>query len=343
MTERAYLAYTPFHLLVSLALQHRDGRPRSTLLFGDEACILREAPALGQLLCEEFDLVLLPRVTGPLRVLGPVRSRRATRETLVAVGSLPDLRSLYIFNGQNRPALSVGKHYDGSVRFSYVEDGLDAYLPVNLRAVGPIHRRLHVLAFGWSHPHLIDMTEALPFSHWNVLFPEATRVRVRPEEITPIPAECLRWAVERMQAGLPDLDVGRPVTHLYLLGVHPSGRSPDASMFALRTWVNSVRHEQPSASLAVKPHPRETNRRLLDALHRIDGLEVLPSWMPAEMLAPSLAEGVTIRCDLTTFVMTSRVLLPGRVVELEPGVAIDAAAMLHRWDPTITRLVPGAS
>ena len=65
--------------------------------------------------------------------------------------------------------------------------------------------------------------------------------------------------------------------------------------------------------------------------------------MPAEMLAPWLAQGVTIRCDLTTFVMTSRVLLPDRVVELEPGVAIDAATMLHRWDPAITRLVPEPS
>ena len=342
MSERAYLAYTPFHLLVSLALQFRDGRPDSTLLFGDEACILREAPSLGQHLSQEFDLVHLPRVTGPLRAL--VRcAQRASRETLVAVGSLPDLRTLYIFNGQNRPALSVGKRFDGSVRFSYVEDGLDAYLPVNLRTVGPIHRRLHVLAFGWSHPHLIDMTEALPFSDWNVLFPEVTRVKVRTEEITPIPAECLRQAVEWMHTGLPDVSVDRPVTHLYLLGVHPSGRSPDGSMFALRTWVDSVRHDQPSAILAVKPHPRETNRRLLDALYRIDGLEVLPSWMPAEMLAPWLAQGVTIRCDLTTFVMTSRVLLPDRVVELEPGVAIDAATMLHRWDPAITRLVPEPS
>jgi len=335
---RAYLAYTPFHLLLSLALQHRDGSPEAVLLFADEAKILPQLPPLGDVLRREFELTTLPRVTGRLRALGPIRSRKATRSTLAAVKGIPDLDVLFVLNGQNRPALSIGTHFQDAFEFSYVEDGLDAYLPVNFRTVGPFHRRAHVLAFGWNHPHLIDMTEALPFSSWNVLFPEVTRLRVDTALIDAIPADCLRWATTRLETALAPLSINHPVTHLYLLGIQEDRRGSDSALFALRTWIDTVMHDEPKATLAVKPHPRETNRRLLDAVGSIGGVQVLPPWLPAEMLTSYLAADVTIRCDLTTFAMTSRILLPGRSVELEPTVAVDASAMLHRWDPTITQI-----
>jgi len=337
---RTYLASTPYHLLLSLALQERDGRPDAALIFSDEARILQRAPELGVLLGETFDVRSVPPLSGSSRILDPARARRSSVATLDALRSLGGTESLWVFNGQTPPALAAGRHYGDSLRFEYVEDGLDAYLPVNLHQVKPLRRRLHAISFGSSHPHLIDMTAALPFSGWHVLFPDFCRLDVGLDRITPIPADALVNAIGRAATAVPQSGVPESITDLHLLGRTTPTHGAHSGIEAMRAWADSVRDRYPGASLAVKAHPLESDRATLKALEDVDDLQVLPSWVPSELLTSLLAPEVRIRCDLTTFIVTSRVLLPGRTVELESTVAAESARALLEWDPQIYEAEP---
>ncbi len=339
---RTYLVSTPYHLLLSLALQERDGHPDAALVFSDEARILRRAPDLERLLATTFALRSVPPLSGTNRLLDPARARRSSLATLAAVRALDSTESIWVFNGQTPPALAVGRRFGDVVRLEYVEDGLDAYLPVNLHVVPPLRKRLHAISFGSSHPHLIDMTEALPFSGWHVLYPSFCRLDVESERISPIPGDALVTAVGRAAAVVPRPALPGPITHLHLLSRTTPTYGAGASLAAVRRWADAVREHRPEASLAVKAHPLESDTAMLGALEKVDDLVVLPSWLPSELLSSLLAPDVCIRCDLTTYIVTSRVLLPGRTVELEATVAPDSARALLQWDPRIREAEPAA-
>lgn len=61
MTDtRAYVAFTPYHLVLALALQVRDGHPPATLLFADEAGFLAQAPEVAMAVNDHLDLHVAP-------------------------------------------------------------------------------------------------------------------------------------------------------------------------------------------------------------------------------------------------------------------------------------------
>ena len=103
-------------------------------------------------------------------------------------------------------------------------------------------------------------------------------------------------------------------------------------------WATEVTSNDSHAVPGVKPHPRERNESFLASIASIDFRAVaLPHQMPAELMASRLSKDCVIRSSLSTFVVTSRFLIPGRKIELESVPAKGAFEKLTAWDSGISK------
>ena len=115
-----------------------------------------------------------------------------------------------------------------------------------------------------------------------------------------------------------------------------SDRMPDVRrcLDDVLTWIQTVRDRHPTGTPRVKAHPRETDQALLQAVRELDDV-ALPHWLPVEIYANCFQPNATIHCGLTTFIVSSRILIPGRLVLLNGEVLPEHAEILTNWDPRV--------
>lgn len=338
LMARAYLASTPYHLVLSVAIQLRDGVPPGVMILADEANLLQRAPTVRTVLDGILDVRSIPTLDQlPLWRI-PLDARSSGWRALAILRSFDEEAPVYVFNGLTPQAQYLRRALNGRGRFECVEDGLDAYIPYNFAAIPWWHRTLHRWAFGNDHPFAHDTTSSLPFSRYHMLIPELARVPPG-SEVLGIPGTCVVEAVKMLEEAFPIDDDHQPVTDLFLLD--HSDRIDDVIRCVddIACRANGVRGRSGGVP-AVKAHPRETDRRLLELLGQLDEL-VFPHWVPAEMFAPHLRPDATVYCGLTTFVVSSRFLIPDRQILLNRAVRPDHGQVLVRWDSSIEVEQPG--
>lgn len=334
---RAYVAFTPYHLLLTLAIQYRDASPPATMLLSDDAGLLDRAPGLLAALPPELSVSLLDSLDGISPWMMPSRRFASSRQVRDALrGREP--AELFVFNGLTAQAFAAVRASRGAM-LNGVEDGLDSYLRARSFTVPRWRSATFRLLFRQRHPHAQDITTALPYHTYHLLLPSIARVPAG-SRLREIPAPCLRRAADRLGAALPSLSLGAPITHLRLLNHSDVYRDLDQVRCELVAWVDRVSRSRGSRP-AVKAHPRERDGSVHTMLEGL-GVPVVPHWYPAEVMGGSLVPDVRVWCGLTTFAMTSRMLIPERSVILDDTVAREQAAILRKWDPTIQRDAPVA-
>jgi hypothetical protein len=331
--ERIYLAFTPYHVLLALALQHRDDNPDACVLFADEAAFLSHAPGIAAALRKHVELRTAPTLEAYPPREYPVRSRLAARWARRFVEAAGPPREIFVSNGLRPESQRLFRSLKGRTSFKFVEDGFDSYIAVNRDDVARWHRAAHRMLCGSIRARSHDMVSAFPYESYNVIAPEFCRAPAT--LIDPIPVESLRRATEIMQAALPLPAPARPITDLYLLA--NSERMPDPVGYVgeMRAWVAQRVADDPTTYIAVKAHPREKDRRLMAAVHDL-GDYTIPHWVPAELLTGHLNPSGSVHCGLTTFIVSSRQLLPQRRLYLDQTVRPEHVEIVQRWDPTIT-------
>jgi hypothetical protein len=330
--SRLYLACTPYHLLMCLAIQVRDGCPPATLLYADEAGLLEEYPKVLGALEEWFSVQVIQRL-GPVPVWRqPIAYRLAGRAARRALRAAREPERVFVCNGQRPEVYGIRRALRGRLPVDHVEDGLDAYIPCNTRPFPVWRARLHRWVFAEFWP--TEMTAVLPFARQHVLSPEFAR-HGSETVATAIPGQCLSVAVRILSAPVGSGAGEEPerVTHLRLL--HLSNRISDVPEYfqELRAWAKFVRSTE-NAVPAIKAHPREINAEVLDLLKTVDAF-VFPNRVPIELVGLRLAPDVVVTCGLTTFIVSSRFLLPRRRIILDKSVNPLFVSSLRDWDASI--------
>jgi hypothetical protein len=242
-------------------------------------------------------------------------------------------REVFITNGLRPEAQRLFRKFAGSTSFKFVEDGFDSYVGVNRADIAPWHKIAHRVLCGSPHPLSADMIDAFPYDSFHVIAPEICRA---PQALVEaIPEASLRRATARMEGCLALPSPERAITDLYLLGNSERMVDPSAYLGTMREQVVRCTAEDASTYVAVKAHPREKN---LQFLANVDALGdyLIPHWVPSELLAEFVSARVRVHSGLTTFIVSSRKLLPERRLLLDPTVKPEPAGMLMQWDPTMT-------
>ena len=326
--ERVYMAFTPYHLLLCLAIQDRDGYPNAKILFADEAGVLEHAAELGNVVRGLVDVQRAPTLERHPAWQYPIRCRilaRSARQFLHATGA----GEVYIANGVRPESQMLFRAHRSGLRFRFVEDGLDTYIGSNRSNVAPSRRLLHRTLCGSAHPSTGDMVEACSYASYDVIAPDLSRT---PHELSRrIPTESIRRIADTLWPGLALAPPSNPITDIYLLANSERMPSVGRYMESIRARLKIANEDHSHTCVAVKAHPRERNRQLLTELEDL-GAYVVPHWVPAELLVGILDPRVSVHCGLTTFVLSSRLLLPGRQLRLDESVSLAHTRILEQWE-----------
>jgi hypothetical protein len=334
IAERVYLAFTPYHLLLCLAIQERDGHPTAALMYADEAGLFEEHAAARKMLESVFNLRLMPRMGSVPHWKRPLSWRLGGPKARRIYDDLGWPATAFICNGL-RPESRAVQRRNPQIILDYVEDGMDAYSTSNSIHLSPWRRLLHLLVLGIPHPLAADLMTALPFRQGHVLIPALARKDLS-GATNSIPAECLSWAVNALAVSIREPKGSERITDLYLM--RHTERVGDIANYLedVRKWTESIADSTRRRVAAVKAHPRESSERAVQVLSRL-GVTVIPQNLPVELLVPTLSDSVAITCGLTTFVISSRLLLPGRRILLDDSVNELDVTLLRSWDPSISR------
>ena len=302
------------------------------VFYADDADILRHEPHFLDPL-KSTTIHRLQAVTSYTSLSGCLRSRRnqwVMRTTLNE--ELKGGGDVYLFNALKPETWPIRKWLPQSSRLHFVEDGLDAYMPYNVRNISWVRRSLFRSAFGCPHPNALDKTIARSYDTFHLVAPELSRT---PEPMIAIRDIWLQKAMSDFSSIVP-VDSDQPiVTDLILLPHTESISDVDGFVSNLRRALARIRTDNSEAVLAIKAHPRERDDLLL-SLGASMGDVCFPNWMPGELLAPSLHSECRIVTGLSTFIVTSRTLLPARKISLYGPVDPQSLDRLQSWDPSIT-------
>jgi hypothetical protein len=329
---RVYVAFTPYHILLLRALQIGAGDQDAALIFADEADILRHEPGFLEPLGALTTHHLLPFGRGSdIGACARARLNRVRMRKLLPQ-ILPEPGEVFLFNSLRPETWLIDKWAPERTRIHYVEDGLDAYFPCNVWEIPALRRILHRWAFGGPHPNSLDMTRAFPYAAYHVIAPDLART---PEPRVVIEDEWLVRALSEFQP-MVRISPDAPLVSDLLVLAHTERLSgPSAYLAQLEHSITAIRNRFPASVVAVKAHPRERNKAFLEYATKLSDV-VFPSWLPAELIAPALRPDCRIFCGLSTFVVTSRSLLPNRTILLD-HTSIDSEWLrrLQDWDPAI--------
>jgi hypothetical protein len=335
---RVYVAFTPYHLILTRAMQlGYDGAP-ALLIIADEAGISGIIPEMLDI-PGVFRIVRLRPIERHSQWLSASISRLNARIVVKEVrrhSTASD--AIYIFNGARPEALALHRRFRLTRKFHYVEDGLNAYLRQDQPHVGVLKRVAYYCAYGAPHPHTTDLISMFPFAKYHYLVPELARPEAPPSKIEPIREQMFIDAVESLSKLTPDDELTSRISHLWFLAHSDGIADVPEYLQAIRRWVADIRMKDANATPGVKPHPRERNAAFLTGIKSSEwGVAALPHQMPAELMTSDLDRDCIIRSSLSTFVVTSRLLLPGRTIELESSPAQGVLEKLTAWDSGISR------
>ena len=331
---RVYLAYTPYHLLLSLALQDRDGDPNAVLLFSDEAGIIDHAPDILSVTGPSCELRAAPTLEGRPLWKYPFLNRATARFVQRFIEERDTEVEIFTFNGLRPESHRLFNKLPSGTRFEYVEDGLDAYVACNHIDVARWYRVLYRALFGNPYPFAKSMADRFSYRRYNVVAPELFGSTAGP--VAAIPNESVLRATVLLRRAIQIPTPERKISHLYVLS--NTERVPDRDLYlrSLRSWIDDVATEDPSNVVAVKAHPRERNVAFRSAIGEL-GVYVVPHWVPLEVITPSLSPSASVYCGLSTFILTSRYLLPQRMIYLDSSVPLPDAQFFWRWDQHVVR------
>lgn len=326
--QRVYVAFTPYHLLLCLAIQDRDGYPNAKILFADEAGVLEHAAELGDVVRGLVDVQLAPTLERHPAWQYPVRCRivaRSARHFLQSSGA----SQVYVANGVRPESQMLFRAHAAELSFGFVEDGLDTYIGSNRSDVALWRRLLHRTLCGTTHPSTGDMVDAFSYASYDVIAPDLSRT---PQELSRrIPIESIRRIADTLWPALGVAPPTDPITDIYLLANSERMSSVGNYMENIRARIETVSQDHSNTCVAVKAHPRERNGRLVTELEDL-GAYVVPHWVPAELLVGILDPQVSVHCGLTTFALSSRLLLPRRQLRLDQSVRPEHARILQQWE-----------
>ena len=337
-TGRVYVAFTPYHLILIRALQMGYQGTPALVVVADEARISQIIPEILDIPGVTRVVRLRPIERHP-QLLSALTARFNARVAIRAVRKYSNATDpIYVFNGGRSETLALYKALRRSRSFQYVEDGLNAYLPRADLRVSTFKRAAFYGAYGAPHPHSADLISMFPYAKYHYLVPELARSEAPAAEIENVQEQMFVEAVRFLSGLLPTDTRTERITHLWFLANSDVVADVPEYLGQIERWATDIRREDPNAVPGVKAHPREQNSVLLGGIQSNgSGVLTLPHQLPAELLAPDLNEGCVIRSSLSTFVVTSRFLINGRKIELEPDVPEDAFKKLSAWDAGISR------
>jgi hypothetical protein len=335
-----YLAFTPYHLILVGALQLAADDPPARVCYADEAGFLERYPEVAEAL-PNMEWTFLRTTDQSSRISLPVKSQLNARAIVNSVRiSAQHDGTVYVFNGTRPDVLRAAEVTRDRATFEYVEDGLDAYLPLNVEEeiVTGYRFRRHTarLLFGYWNPVRWDMVSTLPFSAYNVLFPELARINTEGSGLAlrQIDGDCFARSVARFSDTVRDVLPDCRATDVHFLPISKGMGDWARYLANLDTRIEQLREQITDARPAVKAHPREGNESFLEGLRRLRAVN-LPHWIPAEMLLGCLSSPCRITCGVSTFVMTSKKLIPTRQIRIEGSLDDASCAFFREWDPTI--------
>lgn len=176
------------------------------------------------------------------------------------------------------------------------------------------------------------MLASADFASVQAIVPELCRAA--PSLVQEIPAESLKGATEIMDKVLPLEPPERSITDLVLLANSERMAEPARYLADVLASVRSPTFGDGSGTVALKAHPRERNPAFITQLASHADYAI-PNWVPVELVSGWLSPEVRVHCGMTTFILTSKKLLPGRCVYLDASVPVGHARSLGRWDPAI--------
>jgi hypothetical protein len=310
----------------------RDGHPPARALFTDEANFLDRAPNVAEVVQDHLALEVAPGIEGIAKWQYPVRLRRAARNAMDAITHDGIPEDIYISNGLRPESQRLIHSLRDISTFHCVEDGLDSYFESNQMLGKQWYRSAYRLFNGAVHPPGLDMLRAADYVSVECIVPELCRAP--PSLVREIPVASLKGATAALGSALGLEVPTSQIVDLVLLSHSESISDIDRYLSALLDMVRSRALDTPSTGIAMKAHPRERNARFLDQLAE-QADYVVPNWVPVELLVDWMEPTVRVHCGMTTFILTSKRLLPKRTVTLDDGVPAAHAAALHEWDSAI--------
>ena len=312
--RQAFLAYTPYHLLLAETLSRQLGL-EPTLLLADESGLVGRVPDL--VAQGPFPRVvgldtIRAQVGGGGRASGPARAavyRRNVRRLRRAAREEPWER-VFVPNPV-RPESRVAAALAGG-RASYVEDGLEAYIRSRpwSRATRFVRAASSLLAGVKPLPET-DFVLSMPFDDGYALLPTHLHLAPgrTPPPIRPVQREAMRAVLSRWVAAC-GADPAPSYAALVLLDL--------ATVSArVRATVQDAARQAGCAvdEVLVKPHPLDAGA---EERLRADGVVVADRFLPSEVLLPRLRPGGRVFGGASSALLTTAFLRPDLHIELGP-------------------------
>ena len=171
-TTQVYVACTPYHLVLTRAMQMSNDATPALLILADEAGICTIIPEMLDI-PGVFRIVRLRPIERHPQWLSASIARINARTAVNAVRKYcrpPD--PIFFFNGARPEAFALHKHLRKSHSFHYVEDGLNAYLPQEQPHVSALKKVFFYCAYGSPHPQTTDLISMFPFAGYHYLVPD---------------------------------------------------------------------------------------------------------------------------------------------------------------------------
>jgi hypothetical protein len=333
---RIYVASTPYHLLLVGALQIGAGDNPAILMYDDEYRFIRNSGAIENAI-PNVSVELLRSFDRSSRLQSVIRSRASANAILRQVRSASEGAELFLCCPTRRDVLRVAHCLKLSVPIHFVEDGLDAYLPHGITKApksGFLRKLGTRLVNGFPPPTEFDSAAVMKFEQFHMLFPEIRRDSIPYSRVSTIKAEWFVEATRRLQPMVEDFLPDASPTDIWFPSLSVQMADVSSYLTSLEGWIDTVQSSSSVSKCAVKCHPREQNTELLSGLDSLDVVRY-PPWIPAELLMHKFDPHCKIRTGLSTFVLSSKILAPDRVIWLDSSVRPEYRDKLKRWDDAI--------
>jgi hypothetical protein len=331
---RIYIASTPYHLLLVGALQSEDRDKEAYVFYDDEVGFLARLAGPIDFFPNVALKIVRPFERHSSRLGKVIKSRSNARRIRQRIRQVTN-PELYLFSATRRDVLRLMHLINGSVPAHYVEDGLDAYLPHSSQTKyvrgNVIQHYGNRIANGFPAPRVFDMTTATKFDSFHLLFPKFRRSSIPFDKTEKIHEGAFKQAVERLRESIDEFLPDRTPTHI----VFPSHSSQISNvseyLSSVKQWIADAKSTYPDNVCAIKLHPRESNNEIITGLSALE-VVLYPSWIPAELIVHRLSPTCEILTGLSTFILSSSIIMPQRRLVLDETVSPEYARLFRIWD-----------
>jgi hypothetical protein len=332
---RIYIASTPYHLLVIGALQIGQEDTSAVVMYDDQYEFLAHVGGIASLF-PNLKVEPLQPYDRSMR-LGRALKSRISAHTILRRIKDTDSPELYFCCPTRRDVLRVAYSLKGSVPIHFVEDGLDAYLPHGITKPdegGTVKQSITRWINGFPSPDSFDTTMVMEYEKFHLLFPAIRRSTIPIQQVKQIEHSWFVGSVKRMRTLTDKLTPDDTPTDIWFPSLSVHLQDVSSYVRSVERQLAAVRAESTQSVCAVKCHPREENQELLLGLNSLEMIHY-PPWLPAELLLHKFDPGCTIRTGLSTFVLSSMIVSPGRAVWLDSSVNQEYRDSFNRWEKSL--------